>query len=197
MDISHFNVHQPCMLLFNITNLAIMHILVGSGSKVKMLHFDTKLLSHASGYKVRGLCTVSTYHLPHTVDLNWPEGVLGMLHLHFILFLPSELVISVNKSEKVPEDALMAEACISFSTAFVIDFNINVKTTMPVNETIPYSGVCMHGCLGRWVSLGVEYCGKYSNVRNLIANYSISRKYYTLCHFEMKNSHDEVLLLNT
>lgn len=119
--------------------------------------------------EVCALCPHIVYHILWiSIDLKGYWACYTCQYLHFILFLPSELVISVNKSKKVPEDALMAEACISFSTAFVIDFNINVKTTTPVNETIPYSGVCMHGCLGRWVSLGVEYCGKYSNARKLI-----------------------------
>ena len=54
------------------------------------------------------------------------------------------------------EDAPSTEACISFSTAFAIDFNISVKPSMPGNVTIPGFGMCLHGWSGRHVEPSLE-----------------------------------------
>ena len=61
-----------------------------------------------------------------------------------ILYIPSELAISGQM--EVPEDAMSAEACISFDTAFAIDFNISTRLSMPVNPDIIF-GMCLHGCM--------------------------------------------------
>ena len=59
-----------------------------------------------------------------------------------ILLLPSDLAISGQM--QVPEDVVSAEACISFDTAFTIDFNISTRLSMPVDPDLIF-GMCLHG----------------------------------------------------